>query len=91
MIQARLADVASHPWAQDLPAARDVSTQIDEMSISPYPVARGAFGDIWHARLTDGMEVAIKCIRLYGPVAALERRRIERVSKNFHICVENSR
>ncbi|KAF8750756.1 kinase-like protein [Rhizoctonia solani] len=52
--------------------------QIDPNSVSQYPAARGAFGDIWRAKHLDGRDVAIKSIRLYGSLASLGRTNSKR-------------
>ncbi|CAE6452552.1 unnamed protein product [Rhizoctonia solani] len=73
-----LATVASYPEAEHL--APDVGNQIDPLSISPHPAARGAFGDIWRAKHVDGREIAIKSIRLYGVLASFGRHKLEKSS-----------
>ncbi|KAF8696525.1 neurotrophin receptor, partial [Rhizoctonia solani] len=73
-----LATVASYPYAELL--APDIGDQIDPNSVSQYPAARGAFGDIWRAKHLDGRDVAIKSIRLYGSLASLGRHKLEKSS-----------
>ncbi|KAJ1300530.1 hypothetical protein OPQ81_005340 [Rhizoctonia solani] len=73
-----LATVASYPQAEHL--APDVGGQIDPQSISQYPAARGAFGDIWRAKHIDGRDIAIKSIRLYGSLASIGRHKLEKNS-----------
>ncbi|CAE6448419.1 unnamed protein product [Rhizoctonia solani] len=73
-----LATVASYPHAELL--APDVGDQIDLNSVSQYPAARGAFGDIWRAKHLDGRDLAIKSIRLYGSLATIGRHKLEKSS-----------
>ncbi|CCO35478.1 hypothetical protein BN14_09596 [Rhizoctonia solani AG-1 IB] len=74
-----LATVASYPHAELL--APDVGDQIDTNSVSQYPAARGAFGDIWRAKNIDGRDIAIKSIRLYGSLATIGRHKLEKAGK----------
>ncbi|QRV96679.1 Tyrosine kinase family catalytic domain protein [Ceratobasidium sp. AG-Ba] len=72
----KLATINHYPGAQHL--APDVGSQIDPNSISDTPAAKGASGDIYRARFTDGLEVAIKSIRAYGASDSLNHRDFER-------------
>ncbi|KAG8706242.1 hypothetical protein FRC11_008387, partial [Ceratobasidium sp. 423] len=73
-----LATVASYPDVEHL--APDVGEQINPNSISQYPAARGAFGDIWRAKYIDGRDIAIKSIRFYGAPASVGRHKLEKAS-----------
>ncbi|CAE6497509.1 unnamed protein product [Rhizoctonia solani] len=73
-----LATVASYPEAEHL--APDVGDQINPTSISPYPAARGAFGDVWRAKHIDGRDIAIKSIRIYGNFTSVGRHKLEKSS-----------
>ncbi|KAJ1300529.1 hypothetical protein OPQ81_005339 [Rhizoctonia solani] len=62
--------------ARDLVA--DVGSQIEEGSVSCYPITRGGFGDIWSARYIDGREVAIKTLWLHGDLTVFDRQKLEK-------------
>ncbi|KAG8791136.1 hypothetical protein FRC12_010073 [Ceratobasidium sp. 428] len=74
----KLATIHAYPHAEHV--ALDVGVRLDPTSISQYPVARGAFGDIYRARYTDGLEVAIKSLRIYNSPNAPSRRELEKTS-----------
>ncbi|KAG8701822.1 hypothetical protein FRC08_003882 [Ceratobasidium sp. 394] len=74
----RLATIQAYPHAEH--AAPDVGVQLDPTSISHHPVARGAFGDIYRARYTDGLEVAIKSLRIYNSPDAPRQHELEKSS-----------
>ncbi|KAF8596176.1 WD40 repeat-like protein [Ceratobasidium sp. AG-I] len=44
----------------------DLSLRMDSHGYSSIAVAGGAFGDIWRGKLSDGTEVAIKCLRFHA-------------------------
>ncbi|KAG8752693.1 hypothetical protein FRC12_011836 [Ceratobasidium sp. 428] len=72
----RLATIQAYPGVER--AATDVGVQIDPDSISSQPVARGAYGDIYRARYTDGLEVAIKSLRIYNGSDASHEHQAEK-------------
>ncbi|KAG8717310.1 hypothetical protein FRC09_014451, partial [Ceratobasidium sp. 395] len=44
----------------------DVTADLLESSFSERPLAIGGLGDVYRCQLTNGMRVAIKCMRVYG-------------------------
>ncbi|KAG8729661.1 hypothetical protein FRC12_020818 [Ceratobasidium sp. 428] len=44
---------------------KNVTSNLDLLKCSEYPIAGGGFGDVYRGRLQDGSPVAIKCSRLF--------------------------
>ncbi|KAG9122237.1 hypothetical protein FRC07_001474, partial [Ceratobasidium sp. 392] len=74
----RLATVRAYPNVEHV--STDVGSQLDPTSISEQPVARGAFGDVYKARYTDGLDVAIKSLRIYDSPDAPNAHSLEKQS-----------
>lgn len=43
----------------------DLTNELDMATCSERPISSGGFGDIYKCKLTSGIEVAVKTIRLY--------------------------
>ncbi|KAG8709374.1 hypothetical protein FRC09_000699 [Ceratobasidium sp. 395] len=46
----------------------DVTADLLTSSFSERPLAIGGLGDVYRCQLTNGMRVAVKCMRIYGPL-----------------------
>ncbi|KAF8598864.1 WD40 repeat-like protein [Ceratobasidium sp. AG-I] len=49
-----------------LHGCNDFSSRLHPSQISPFPIASGGFGDIFHGRTWAGQCVAVKCLRSFG-------------------------
>lgn len=55
-------EVIQHLAEHDCP---DITNQLDLTQCSTSPITGGGYGDIYSGTLKDGLNVAIKCVRLF--------------------------
>ncbi|KAG8790267.1 hypothetical protein FRC12_012341 [Ceratobasidium sp. 428] len=58
----------------------DITKDLDFSSVEELPECRGGFGDIYRAKLRNGQEVAIKCLRVY--IKTKEGRQVQRIASH---------
>ncbi|KAG8792912.1 hypothetical protein FRC12_004498 [Ceratobasidium sp. 428] len=58
----------------------DLTRELDFNSIARLPDCRGGFGDVYRAKLRNGSEVAIKCLRVY--VNTKEGRQVQKMASH---------
>ncbi|KAG8712804.1 hypothetical protein FRC11_014156, partial [Ceratobasidium sp. 423] len=62
----------------------DLTSLLDELNCSRYPIAKGGLGDVFRGRLLDGTSVAIKTIRTYYDSGQLPMVYNKRAAKEIY-------
>ncbi|QRV92195.1 Serine/threonine-protein kinase [Ceratobasidium sp. AG-Ba] len=76
-----LADVVS---SLRLRGCTDMTSQLDVATCGEYPVSSGGFGDIYRCRLTSGVDVAIKTVRLYGGSSDQDKKHLKHAAQELY-------
>ncbi|KAG9089724.1 hypothetical protein FRC06_001415 [Ceratobasidium sp. 370] len=62
----------------------DITAHLDLESCTTYPLFSGGFGDIYRGKMKDGVDVAIKTMRLYVAAEDGDKKRLNRVARELY-------
>ncbi|QRV94408.1 Tyrosine kinase family catalytic domain protein [Ceratobasidium sp. AG-Ba] len=62
----------------------DLTNQLDMATCSDYPISSGGFGDIYKCKLFNGMDVAVKTIRIYVGSNDQDRKHLKYAAKELY-------
>ncbi|QRV92194.1 Tyrosine kinase family catalytic domain protein [Ceratobasidium sp. AG-Ba] len=79
-----LADVVSSLKLRGCP---DMTSQVDMTTCGEYPISSGGFGDIYRCKLRNGIEVAIKTVRIYVGSNDQEKKHLKFACGSRALCV----
>ncbi|QRV95310.1 Tyrosine kinase family catalytic domain protein [Ceratobasidium sp. AG-Ba] len=63
----------------------DVTKQLDLTSCGKYPISTGGFGDIYRGKLKDGIEVAIKTLRIYADSGEQGQKHFKHAARELYV------
>ncbi|KAG9089429.1 hypothetical protein FS749_001345 [Ceratobasidium sp. UAMH 11750] len=69
-----------------LHGCQDITADLNLSGCSEYPIANGGFGDVYRGQLSEGMRVAIKCMRMFEcqDVGEQQQRYLKRAAREIH-------
>ncbi|QRV92203.1 Tyrosine kinase family catalytic domain protein [Ceratobasidium sp. AG-Ba] len=76
-----LADVVS---SLRLRGCTDMTGQLDVPTCGEYPVSSGGFGDIYRCKLTNGVDVAVKTVRLYVGSSDQDKKQLKHAAQELY-------
>ncbi|KAG8708053.1 hypothetical protein FRC08_000131 [Ceratobasidium sp. 394] len=62
----------------------DITDQLNLESCTTYPLFSGGFGDVYRGKTRDGIEVAIKTMRLYVTSEGGDKKRLNRAARELY-------